>query len=311
MLFSERLPPVQSLVVFEAAARHLSFTGAARELGTTQSAVSQQVRALETQLELSLFTRVYRGVELTEEGRILKLAVEEGFHRIAAALEQLQFRRQHQRLDVATDFALAAYWLMPRLPSFRALHPEVDVRLVTSQNWTPADAQEVDVAIAFFGQPPWVAGTQLLFAETVFPICSPAFLADLGELQAPDELADVPLLGLRSAQGAGWLDWSRVMASLGAARVPGEPVLTFDNYTLLIQAALSGQGVGLGWGTLVDDLIERGLLVAMHQFTVSTEGGYFLIEPKPHEPVNAKRHFIQWLLDTQQTDDSKGVPLAR
>lgn len=302
MLFSERLPPVQSLVVFEAAARHLSFTGAARELGTTQSAVSQQVRALENQLEISLFTRVYRGVELTEEGRILKQAVEEGFHRIAAALEQLQFRRQHQRLDVATDFALAAYWLMPRLPHFRALHPEVDVRLVTSQSWTPADAQEVDVAIAFFSQSPWAAGTQLLFPETVFPICSPAFQAELGELRSVDELASVPLLGLSSAQRGGWLDWPKVMASLGANRVPGEPVLTFDNYTLLIQAALAGQGVGLGWGTLVDDLVERGLLVAMRQFTLSTEGGYFLIEPKPHEPVNAKRHFIQWLLDTQQTD---------
>ena len=302
---------MQSLIVFEAAARHLSFTGAARELGTTQSAVSQQVRALEELLALPLFIRVYRGVELTDEGRVLQQAVEEGFQRIAAALEQLQFNRQHQRLNVATDFALAAYWLMPRLPDFRARHPEVDVRIITSQGWSGADTQDVDVAIAFFGRAPAVPGARRLFAETVFPVCSPALLTRLGELDSPDALADAPLLGLRADSGSGWLDWPTVMKALGAARPPGEPVLSFDNYTLLIQAALAGQGVGLGWGTLVDDLIDRGLLVAIDRFTVETKGGYFLIEPKPQEPVNAKRHFIQWLLDTQQTDGNQGVPLAR
>ncbi|MBT00812.1 MAG: LysR family transcriptional regulator [Oceanospirillaceae bacterium] len=302
MVFAERLPALQSLIVFEAAARHLSFTAAARELGTTQSAVSQQVRGLEEELQLELFLRVYRGVELTDEGRALHHAVEEGLHRIAGTLEQLQYRRQHQRLTVATDFAFAAYWLMPRLPDFRNRFPEVDVRIMTSQGGDGLQPKDADVAISFCGTPPNQRGARRLFAEEVFPICSPALLERLGAPQKADQLLTMPLLSLRAESGAGWLEWKDLLQHLGVEPKSDDPVLTFDNYTLLIQAALAGQGVGLGWGTLVDDLIDRGLLVALRDFTVHTRGGYFLREPRPREPVNAKRHFVHWLLETRTTE---------
>ena len=300
MLLCDRLPALQSLLTFESAARHLSFTGAARELGTTQSAVSQQIRALEAQLELPLFNRIYRGVELTPEGKALCEAVAEGLNGIAGTLERLQHQRLHQKLNVATDFAVAAYWLMPRLPEFRARHPEVDVRIVTTQSAFETDAQDLDVVIGFAKQSPGKSAVRL-FPEEVFPVCSPSLLSG-NEGRNAAQLMEMPLLGLRDEFGAGWLSWETFMERLGVTGAEASPVMTMDNYTLLIQAALAGQGVALGWGTLVDRLIENDLLVALRQFTVTTEGGYFLVEPRPKEPVNAKRHFINWLLEVQHEE---------
>lgn len=296
MLLSERLPSTQSLLIFEAAARHLSFTAAARELGSTQSAISQQIRGLEAQLSLSLFRRVYRGVALTDEGQQLFAAVQAGFLQMAECLEQLQKSRSHQRINVATDFAFAAYWLLPRLPRFREQHPEVDVRILTSQGQYDFSVQDVDVAIVFEQQQPQGMPADQLFSEQVFPICSPQFLAQHGPVHSHKRLAALPLLKLGADAGQGWLDWPGLFKGRRSLVEPSEPVLTFNNYTLLIQATMAGQGVGLGWRTLVDDLIDAGVLVGLSEFSLDTSGGYYVVEPKPNEQINAKRYFIDWIL---------------
>ena len=305
MLLCQRLPSVQSLLIFEAAARHLSFTAAARELGSTQSAVSQQVRGLEQQLELSLFRRIYRGVILTEEGLQLYEAVKSGYQQMANCLEKLQSSRLHQRINVATDFAFAAYWLLPRLPKFRELHPAIDVRIITSQGQYDFDTQDIDVAI-IFGNPaslmdknqnPSLENARRLFFEKVFPICSPSFLQKHGPVQSHKKLAALPLLKLGADAGQGWQDWNSFFKGRRSQVEPSDPVLTFNNYTLLVQAAIAGQGVGIGWGTLVDDLIDSGVLVGLDEFSLNTESGYFLVEPNPREQPAATQYFINWLLD--------------
>lgn len=296
MAISNRLPPLQALLVFEAAARHLGFTAAARELGTTQSAVSQQVRNLEANLGLQLFVRVYRGVVLTRSGEALYQAVQEGFQRMISTLEELQQSRHHQSLNVATDFALAAYWLMPRLPRFRAIHPEVDVRIITAQNQQAFQARDVDVIISFAPEAPRQQPQRCLFEECVVPVCSPSFLAEREPIENLDQLMALPLLRLADEGNGGWQTWDSLLSALGwTGRVP-EPVMTFDNYTLLVQAAIAGEGVGLGWGTLLDDVIEHQLLVPLKPFSVASVGGYYLTEPRPGERSNAKAHFIDWVL---------------
>ncbi|SIS41812.1 choline sulfate utilization transcriptional regulator [Neptunomonas antarctica] len=296
MLLSERLPSTQGLLIFEAAARHKSFTGAAQELGSSQSAVSQHIKGLERSLGLTLFRRIYRGVALTEEGIHLYIAVQGGFQQIVSCLEKLQKTRLHQAINVATDFAFAAYWLLPRLPRFRELHPEIDVRIITSQGRYDFAGQNVDVAIVFDGPQPIQPHAFKLFSEEVFPICSPAFLQANGPVASHKKLASMPLLKLGTDAGQGWFDWPGYFQGRRSQIVPGEAVLTFNNYTLLIQAAIAGQGLGLGWATLVDDLIESKILVGLREFSLSSESGYYVVEPQPHEHLNAKQHFMDWLL---------------
>lgn len=295
MLLSDRLPPVQSLLIFEAAARHLSFTGAAKELGSTQSAISQQIKGLEQTLELQLFRRIYRGVELTDDGWQLFKAVQEGFHGMAACLDKLQKSRLHQTINVATDFAFAAYWLLPRLPEFREQHPEIDVRIITSQGQHDTHSSDLDVVVALLPKAPEQVPSIRLFYEEVFPICSPSFLDQRGPVQSHKKLASMPLLKLGTDAGQGWQDWNSFFKGRRSLVQPSDPVLTFNNYTLLIQAAIAGQGIGLGWGNLVDDLIDNKLLVGLRDFTLFSETAYYVIEPKPQEQLLAKQHFIQWL----------------
>lgn len=305
MLLSERLPSVQSLLIFESAARHLSFTGAARELGSTQSAVSQQMRALEERLELVLFRRIYRGVALTDAGGQLYEAVQGGFLQMAACLEQLQNTRLRKTINVATDFAFAAYWLLPKLPRFREQHPDIDVRIITSQGQYDFKGQDVDVALVFSRHKPEHIPAQKLFDEEVFPVCSPSFLEKNGAIQSHKKLASLPLLKLGTDAGQGWHDWSSYFKGRRSQVSPGEPVLTFNNYTLLVQAVVAGQGVGLGWGNLLDDLLDENVLLGLRQFSLQSEGGYYVLEPKPQELLQPKRQFIDWLLEEQRSKETR------
>lgn len=294
-----RMPPVQSLVVFEAAARKLSFTAAAEELHSTQPAVSQQIRSLEHFLETPLFTRIYRGVELTESGELLYQAVQDGLSRIRAAVGELQKRRATPHINVATDFAFAAYWLMPRLPAFRQDYPDVDIRIQTSQSSFGLPEGEVDVSIVFGDQKKQDKGEAFkwsrLFQERVFPVCSPGLLKQTGQVKSLKKLAGLPLLKLYADANQSWLDWNGFFQQRHSVVQPSEPVMEFNNYTLLIQAAIAGQGVGLGWGHLVDDMLDKGFLTALTDFSVVTDQGYFVVqkrEPDKSEEVNA---FIDWL----------------
>ncbi|BCQ58300.1 hypothetical protein PBOI14_00500 [Pseudomonas sp. Boi14] len=166
------------LRVFEAAARLRSFTAAAVELGTTQPAISQQIKRLEEQLAVRLFDRIYRGIELTESAALLLDQVQAGLQSIDAGLSALSQQHQHEVLQVATDFAFAAYWLMPRLHRFHEANPQVDVSLVTSERSHSMLRSDIDVAV-LFGDGRFRQGeSHWLFSEEVFPVCSPLLLKD-------------------------------------------------------------------------------------------------------------------------------------
>ena len=295
MLSESDMPPLQLLVVFEASARHLSFTAAARELGTTQPAVSQQVKALESYLNTPLFRRIYRGVELTDAGHILLKTTQGSFSEIRKVIGYIHKKNQSPRLNVATDFAFAAYWLMPRLPEFRRLHPEIDIRLHTAHNSVDIVMQDIDLAIVFSDGEHKGLVAERLVSETVFPVCSPRLLEEYGPFTKLADLSKAPLLKLHSHSEAKWMNWERLFEQHATRWSPAHSMMEFDNYTLLAQAAIAGQGVALGWQALVDDMLDQNMLVPLLDFSVSSANGYFAVNSLSMEEDRVVRTFKQWL----------------
>jgi putative choline sulfate-utilization transcription factor len=299
------------LRAFEAAARLRSFTAAAIELGTTQPAVSQQIKRLEEQLGTRLFDRIYRGIELTDAGEVLFNHVQAGMQTMDSGLQAITDRHQHEVLQVATDFAFAAYWLMPRLHRFHKLNPDVDVSLVTSERTHSMLRADVDVAV-LFGDGRFKQGeSRWLFSEEVFPVCSPQLLAGRETPLANEVLKEFPLLHLRSEGSNNWFDWGGVFRALGIAKAPAPGQLRFDNYTLLIQAAIGGQGVAIGWRHLIDDLLAQGLLCRPVAGTAISTYGYYVVLPQRKRRVQLVQQFVDWLASEQALsgDSLAGKPL--
>ncbi|WP_217477703.1 choline sulfate utilization transcriptional regulator [Stutzerimonas stutzeri] len=287
--------PLDALRVFESAARQQSFTAAALELGSTQPAISQQIKRLEQQLAVRLFDRVYRGIVLTEAGELLLGYVQQGLGTLDAGLAAVTAQQQHEVLQVATDFAFAAYWLMPRLERFHQRHPEVDVSLVTSERGLGVLPSETDVAIVFGDGRSKHGETHLLFHEEVYPVCSPSLLRGQTTPLAPAALARLPLLHLRPESRSRWLDWGSLFRALGITEAPSSGMLRFDNYTLLIQAAIAGQGVAIGWRHLVDELLAQGLLCRVCSESVQTRFGYHVVLPERKRRQRLVGSFVAWL----------------
>jgi len=292
----DRLPPMQALTMFESAARLASFTAAARELGSTQPAVSQRIVQLEETLGAPLFERGHRGVRLTEDGERLFDAVRLALDTIRHATAEIRARRTPQTLTLSTDFGFATYWLMPRLSQFKALMPDVDVKIITSQSVFDPSHDHADVAIAFGDEhADWNARSVIkLFPERVTPVCSPAFLAAHPPLRSPSELLARPLLHLEPTQPARWVSWADWFAAHGLVAPAAHRGITFNSFTLVAHAAIMGQGVALGWAPLIHELLATGQLVELFDTPVVTERGYMLVTQRAATP--AVEAFRQWLL---------------
>lgn len=287
------------LRAFEAAARLRSFTAAAAELGTTQPAVSQQIKRLEEQLAVRLFDRIYRGIELTDAGYTLFEAVHGGLRSIDDCLGLITTQTQHEVLQVSTDFAFAAYWLMPRLHRFHQRYPQVDVSLVTSERSHAMLGPNIDVAV-LFGDGRFRQGeSHWLFNEEVFPVCSPRLLNDQTLPLGSDALLEWPLLHLRGESSCQWFDWSGLFRALHIPSAPAPGQLRFDNYTLLIQAAIAGQGVAIGWRHLVDALLEQQLLCRPFEGAATSALGYFVVVPQRKRRGQMVQRFVDWVMEEQ------------
>ncbi|WP_020679433.1 LysR substrate-binding domain-containing protein [Marinobacterium rhizophilum] len=304
------LPPLNSLVAFEAAARHLSFTQAALELSVTQGAISRQIRHLEEYLGRSLFVRDKRQLTLTQTGAEYYDSVQQSLLLISSATGTILQWQGNQQLTVVTSNAMASLWLLPRLPEFQDQHPDVDVRILATDSLQGLRNSEFDVALFYCRTPPAGLAATPLFNERVFPVCSPAFLArhsntESGEGGAEDILGTTQLW-LDSAED--WLNWNQWFISTGLA--PKEPRrrLNLNNYPMLVQAALNGQGVALGWEQLVAGYLQSGLLVRPVAMELNTTARFYMLEPE--EPMRRKpgvEQFRHWLLqrvnesETEQT----------
>lgn len=277
---------LNALRAFDAAARHLNFTRAAEELCVTQAAVSHQVKALEAHLGRSLFRRHARGLLLTDEGALLAPVLFEAFGRIEALLDALKQGGPAEVLTVGVVGTFAVGFLLERLADFRARHPRIELRLQTHNNRVDLAAEGLDFAIRF-GDGAWrsVEAERLIDAP-VAPLCAPALAA---QLRQPDDLARFALL--RSYRAEDWTAW---LAAAGVARVaPRGPI--FDASTLMVQAALLGEGVALAPPRMFQRELRQGRLVQPFARELDV-GGYWLTRLLSREPSAAMLAFRGWLL---------------
>lgn len=308
--FTSRIPRLTALLSFEAAARHRSLTAASRELGVTQAAISQQVRALEKELGVVLFVRHQRGLELTREGERLHRSAAMGFECIANAVEDIRVVGGPS-FRIGVTSAIATFWLLPRLPRFRAQHPEIDVHIVASDLGFEAVADRADIGIGF-GRGSWPGfRTAFLREGHAFPVCSPSYLLSRPQLMDVEQLPDEVLLVLDDNRVAA-LDWSLWFASFGV-RNTNQRRIKFNSLPLLLQAACEGQGIALGWSLLTDDLLARGTLVRPLSASLRTPQAYYLAiaETNPRPEILIFRDWLlrQFpLLETEQ--DRSGVAIA-
>lgn len=286
-------------MVFEAAGRHLSFTRAAAEMNITQAAVSRQIRALEERLGSPLFQRGGRPLHLTPEGRRLHHAVTMGLEHIAGAVSEIQALPTDAAVTVATTLAFASFWLMPRIPRFRAAHPDIDLRVVAADRLTDPVGEHMDVIIRYGNAPlPGYQPTYLL-DEEIFPVCSPRYQEQHPGAAAPGDLVHEVLLHL-DEDDPHWINWHAWLERMGVHGPAPRRGLRINNYPMLIQAALDGQGVALGWRHLVDDFLARGALVRPIDPALHTEQGFYLFT-LPEVGLSAETAtFRDWVLSEVQ-----------
>jgi len=291
-----RLPPLDRLAVFDAAARHLSFTKAAAERFLTQSAVSRQVAALEEELGVALFRRRHRALELTDDGRQLAEAVGRAIGTVRDALAAIRAPGRREVLAVTTTPGLASLWLIPRLADFIARHPGVDVRIDATYQTRALAADGFDLAIRYATLE---SATGLpLFGESILPLCSPRLLRPGSPpLKTPADLARHTLLQMDSLPGKGppleWQSWFRAM---GLGPINPVATLTFTNYDTAVAAAVAGQGVVLGRRPLVDTLMRQRALVAPIKGAKASAHGFTVVVEPAAARKPAVQSLVNWLL---------------
>lgn len=292
-----RLPPLDLLLTFEAAARLLSFTRAGHERFVTQSAVSRQIRALEDDLGVALFRRAHRSLVLTDEGRALFDAVRASLPPLRTAVAKLRAPNAREVLTLTTTPGLASLWLIPRLARFTREHPGVDVRIDASFARREIDAEGIDVALRYC--PATFRDGAKLFGEDVVPVCSPALLAPgRAPLARPADLSAHTLLLISESGGANpQQEWQPWLESMGVSGLQPAASLAFSGYDDVIGAAVLGQGVALGRRPLVDALLASGQLVAPIEGTISSARAYFVLVADRARARPSVRAFERWLLD--------------
>ncbi len=266
---------------FDVVARHGNLSRAAAALGTTQPALSYRIKQMEELLGVSLFRRRHRGLELTAEGVALQTAVRQGLERIDDAVQSICRRARTPTVRLATDFAFAAFRLMPRVSDFRRANPGIDVHIVATQSHGPGIEEDVDLAVLFGDRDDFAdrfdGEMSLLVPERATAVCAPGFRDRFGPFERIEQLLDVPLVHLEGDNSGRWFTWDSWFERAGVTGHPTASSLGFNTYTLVMQAVLAEQGVAIGWYGLVGDLLASGAVVQACDCTLGSERGYWLL----------------------------------
>lgn len=299
---NRRLPPLNSLKAFEAAARHLSFTKAADELFVTQAAVSHQIKGLEDFLSMKLFLRKNRSLLLTEEGQGYYLELKDIFTAIHDATDRLLAQGSKGAITVALPPSLAVQWLVPRIHKFSILHPDIDVRIQAVDFDEGFLGDDIDVAI-YYGRGRW-SGLQSdkMHTEYLTPVCSPILFQGDKPLETLNDLRHHMLLHDSSREG--WKNWIRHFNVLGV-NVDHGPI--FSHSMLVLQAATLGQGIALGHSLLAKPEITAGRLVCPFEEKWVGKNAFYLVCHQSQAELGKIAAFRHWLLteveDEEDNDD--------
>lgn len=297
-----RLPSLNGLRAFEAAARHMSFTHAAEELNVTQTAISHQIRRLEDELGVQLFLRLKDGLALSEDGHAYFPGIRAAFQELRYSTQALFESRHHSVLTINTLVSVASKWLLPRLPAFQQAFPDIDVRVSASTELVDFRKGGIDAAIRY-GRGDWQGlRADFLMSDEIFPVCSPALLNGTKTLRTPADLAQHTLLQVSGMTANDWSTW------LSAAGQPAQqaqgPRLTFDLAMMAVQAAVDGQGVCIGRSTYVDDDLRAGRLVVPFDLRLKDALGFYLVTPQETADSKKITAFRSWLLTQCQGGES-------
>jgi len=292
------LPPLNALKSFETAARLGSFRAAGDEMCVSHSAISYHVKQLERHLGLALFHREPRALSLTPAGRTLYASVRESFNRIADTAERLVAPRGGDVLTLQLYSTLTIRWLIPRLPDFEARHPELRLRLLTSQWDVDFGRDDVDACV-LIGHPHYAdLDYTYLFSSDLFPVASPAFLAR-SPLRQPADLREVPLLQVHPSRA----DWQYWLDRAGLSDLDPDAGLSFDSYDHALATARQGLGVALAMEVYVADELARGDLVEpFAPLRVAHPGAWWFVCPRAHVASPKVRAFREWLLAAVAAD---------
>lgn len=290
---SERRLDLGWMRVFEAVGRLGSLTAAAQELGLSQPAVSYVIRSVEAQLGTTLVVRGSRGSALSPAGAALHRTVAASIAEIDASVRSVRRMHRGPVLRLFTDYGFASFWMMPRVPAFRRVRPDVEVRIIASASTDLRSDEVEDVAVLFGARSDFPDDAVLLFEERVVPVCSPAFAARHGLRERPALIGQLPLLHLDSTPRPRWFTWADWLGANGLAREASSSDLSLNTYGLVVQAALADQGLALGWSGLIDDALAGGALVAVGAPLMRSGHGYWL--RRGADPSDAAADFVDWL----------------
>lgn len=287
-----------TLPIFESAARQMSFTKAAKEIGLSQPAVSRRISNLENLLSAPVFRRDHNKLELTREGRLILEAVELGLGHLNKVVAQIAERSKERKLTIACGFSFAAMWLQPRFTKFRQMLDGLEVHLIASEFPDDLNPNMIDIRILWLDKAWPDRDMRPLFSEDICPVCSPSF-AEAHELPANGatplkKLRKLPLLHCNFGE-PGHVDWTAWFRLHGIDYAPPNPVYFYDNYQFAVQAALDGEGVVFGYSVLIDGLLAGGSLVQIGPKVHHRDATVF-IEFEPDRISKTRRDEIyEWL----------------
>lgn len=293
---TRRLPPLKAVRTFEAAARHLSFTKAANELCVTAAAVSQQIKILESYLGVQLFRRQRNGLSLTDPAQQCLEALCGCLDDLADIFARLDGRRPSSLLNVRASPSLASGWLVPRLHRFQSLHPQLDIRLLTSTQIVCLDSPDIDIAITYTVAPSAISKLDCLMLEEIYPVCSPRLIQRGKPLSRPEHLAEFPLIHDETLQNEvtfpTWETWLRRTRAIG---IDGNRGLRFSLSSMAIQAAVEGRGVLLGRSVLVAPEVEARRLVKPFDVRHPARFAYCIETRDGARASQSVVDFVDWL----------------
>lgn len=294
------IPGTRALRTLEAAGRHLNFTRAADELGLTPAAVSYQIKEIEDQLGLVLFTRTSRSIRPTKAGELVLEAAAEALDVLGRAVARARrMERGGSQLRLSADAQFAAKWLMRRVESFREAHPDIELRFDISSDLRDFEQDDVDVAVRFGAGKYAGLAAHRLFDDVLGPVCSPTLLRSGPPIRKPRDLLNYTLAHIEwSRQGITWPNWPMWMAAAAVEDFDDSRTVVFGTSSELLQAALEGSAVVLAESAMVAGDLAEGRLVQPLELSLrlAPEFAYFLVYPQAATEDPRIAVFRDWIL---------------
>jgi LysR family glycine cleavage system transcriptional activator len=293
-----RLPPLNALRAFEAAARHLSFNAAAEELNVTPAAISHQIKALEADLGVKLFKRLNRAVRLTDAGQACLPGLRDGFERIAEAVARARQGDSVGVLTVTSSPAVAAKWLVPRLERFRNRHPAIDLRIDASMRLVDFVREDVHVGLRYGGGNYPGLHTELLLRSEVFPVCAPTLLKGKTPLRKPEDIRHHTLIHDETmSYDPSGPDWAMWLRAAGVTDIDTSHGLRFNQAALALDAAMNGRGVALARDVFAAEDLAAGKLVRPFGKAMPVDFAIYVVIPPALVTAPKVKAFRDWLFE--------------